>query len=175
MNDKTATTHAGPLGSTIHVLRADADTVAALAAIERFRDGYTFGRSTLPPHRDDDRRTPPVAGCNPVSRRGSPPLPQPSIDRGRTSRCGTPIDDGTQGTDDRIRTADVDHGNVQAADRAFARLLLLRDRGYGSSVGGFGNDPGALNPLPAQFLAPRIEQDEASEVNLTYFFSVIPL
>ena len=29
-----ATTHEGPLGSTIHVLRADADTVAALAAVD---------------------------------------------------------------------------------------------------------------------------------------------
>jgi len=29
-----ATTHVGPLGSTIHLLRADADTVAALAAID---------------------------------------------------------------------------------------------------------------------------------------------
>ena len=39
MND-TATVHTGPLGSTIHVLRADADTVAELAAIDwnrRFR------------------------------------------------------------------------------------------------------------------------------------------
>ena len=31
---KPATTYEGPLGSTIHVLRADADTVAALAAID---------------------------------------------------------------------------------------------------------------------------------------------
>ena len=30
----SATTHVGPLGSTIHVLRADADTVAELAAID---------------------------------------------------------------------------------------------------------------------------------------------
>ena len=39
MND-SATMHTGPLGSTIHVLRADADTVAELAAIDwnrRFR------------------------------------------------------------------------------------------------------------------------------------------
>ena len=33
MND-AATMHTGPLGSTIHVLRADADTVAALAAVD---------------------------------------------------------------------------------------------------------------------------------------------
>ena len=35
-----ATTHTGPLGSTIHILRADAGTVAELAAIDwnrRFR------------------------------------------------------------------------------------------------------------------------------------------
>ena len=32
--DDAATTHTGPLGSTIHVLRADADTVAALAAVD---------------------------------------------------------------------------------------------------------------------------------------------
>ena len=40
MNDVATTMHTGPLGSTIHVLRADADTVAALAAIDwnrRFR------------------------------------------------------------------------------------------------------------------------------------------
>ena len=30
----TATTHTGPLGSTVHVLRADADTIAELAAID---------------------------------------------------------------------------------------------------------------------------------------------
>ena len=39
MND-TATVHTGPLGSTIHVLRADAGTIAELAAIDwnrRFR------------------------------------------------------------------------------------------------------------------------------------------
>ena len=29
-----ATTHVGPLGSTIHVLRADAGTIAELAAID---------------------------------------------------------------------------------------------------------------------------------------------
>ena len=33
MND-AATMHTGPLGSTIHVLRADADTVAALAVVD---------------------------------------------------------------------------------------------------------------------------------------------
>ena len=33
MND-AATMHTGPLGSTIHVLRADAETVAALAAVD---------------------------------------------------------------------------------------------------------------------------------------------
>ena len=33
MNDPT-TTHIGPLGSTVHVLRADADTIAELAAID---------------------------------------------------------------------------------------------------------------------------------------------
>ena len=33
MND-AATTHTGPLGSTLHVLRADAETVAALAAVD---------------------------------------------------------------------------------------------------------------------------------------------
>ena len=31
---ETATTHTGPLGSTVHVLRADADTIAELAAID---------------------------------------------------------------------------------------------------------------------------------------------
>ena len=38
MNDPVAmqgaTMHTGPLGSTIHVIRADADTVAELAAID---------------------------------------------------------------------------------------------------------------------------------------------
>ena len=34
MNDPAATMHVGPLGSTIHVLRADAETVAALAAVD---------------------------------------------------------------------------------------------------------------------------------------------
>ena len=29
-----ATMHTGPLGSTIHVLRADAETIAALAAVD---------------------------------------------------------------------------------------------------------------------------------------------
>ena len=35
--NESATTHTGPLGSTLHVLRADADTVAALAAVEWHR------------------------------------------------------------------------------------------------------------------------------------------
>ena len=34
MNDPAATMHVGPLGSTIHVLRADSETVAALAAVD---------------------------------------------------------------------------------------------------------------------------------------------
>ena len=34
MNDPAATRHVGPLGSTIHVLRADSETVAALAAVD---------------------------------------------------------------------------------------------------------------------------------------------
>lgn len=47
--DLSATMHTGPLGSAIHVLRADAGTVAELAAIDwnrRFRqvvDGVRFG------------------------------------------------------------------------------------------------------------------------------------
>ena len=52
MNDPAAapasTMHVGPLGSTIHVLRADADTVAALAAIDWSRH---FGRVWLDPVR----------------------------------------------------------------------------------------------------------------------------
>ncbi len=42
------TTHTGPLGSTIHVLRADADTVAALAAVDWSRH---FRRVCLDPVR----------------------------------------------------------------------------------------------------------------------------
>ena len=48
MNDPAATMHVGPLGSTIHVLRADADTVAALAAIDWNRH---FHRVRLDPVR----------------------------------------------------------------------------------------------------------------------------
>ena len=44
----TATTHTGPLGSTVHVLRADADTIAELAAIDWNRH---FGRVCLDPVR----------------------------------------------------------------------------------------------------------------------------
>ena len=47
MND-SATMHAGPLGSTIHVLRADPETVAALAAIDWSRH---FRRVCLDPVR----------------------------------------------------------------------------------------------------------------------------
>ena len=47
MND-TATTYTGPLGSTIHVLRADADTIAELAAIDWSR---CFRRVCLDPVR----------------------------------------------------------------------------------------------------------------------------
>ena len=43
-----ATTHTGPLGSTIHVLRADADTIAELAAIDWSRH---FRRVCLDPVR----------------------------------------------------------------------------------------------------------------------------
>ena len=32
--DKFATMHTGPLGSTLHVLRADPETIAALAAVD---------------------------------------------------------------------------------------------------------------------------------------------
>ena len=45
---EAATTHTGPLGSTIHVLRADADTVVALAAIDWSRH---FRRVCLDPVR----------------------------------------------------------------------------------------------------------------------------
>jgi len=41
-----ATMHTGPLGSTIHVLRADADTIAALAAVDWSRH---FRRVRLDP------------------------------------------------------------------------------------------------------------------------------
>ena len=47
MNDP-ATTHVGPLGSTIHVLRADAGTIAALAAVDWNRH---FRRVCLDPVR----------------------------------------------------------------------------------------------------------------------------
>ena len=45
---ETATTHTGPLGSTVHVLRADADTIAELAAIDWSRH---FRRVCLDPVR----------------------------------------------------------------------------------------------------------------------------
>ena len=45
---ETATTHTGPLGSTVHVLHADADTIAALAAIDWSR---YFRRVCLDPVR----------------------------------------------------------------------------------------------------------------------------
>ena len=45
---ETTTTHTGPLGSTIHVLRADADTIAELAAIDWSRH---FRRVCLDPVR----------------------------------------------------------------------------------------------------------------------------
>ena len=48
MND-AATTYIGPLGSTVHVLRADADTIAALAAIDWNR---YFRRVCLDPVRE---------------------------------------------------------------------------------------------------------------------------
>ena len=47
MND-SATMHTGPLGSTIHVLRADAATIAELAAIDWSR---CFRRVCLDPVR----------------------------------------------------------------------------------------------------------------------------
>ena len=47
MNDRT-TMHIGPLGSTVHVLRADADTVTALAAVDWSRH---FRRVCLDPVR----------------------------------------------------------------------------------------------------------------------------
>jgi len=46
--DETATTYTGPLGSTIHILRADADTIAELAAIDWSRH---FRRVCLDPVR----------------------------------------------------------------------------------------------------------------------------
>ena len=46
--NKPATMHTGPLGSTIHVLRADAGTVAELAAVDWNR---SFGRVCLDPVR----------------------------------------------------------------------------------------------------------------------------
>ena len=48
MNKPDATMHIGPLGSTIHVLRADADTIAELAAIDWNRH---FRRVCLDPVR----------------------------------------------------------------------------------------------------------------------------
>ena len=40
-----ATTYIGPLGSTIHVLRADADTIAEFAAIDCYFRGSASIRS----------------------------------------------------------------------------------------------------------------------------------
>ena len=48
MKGPAVTMHTGPLGSTIHVLRADADTIAALAAVDWSRH---FGRVCLDPVR----------------------------------------------------------------------------------------------------------------------------
>ena len=48
MNDPSVTMHTGPLGSTIHVLRADAGTIAELAAVDWNRH---FGRVCLDPVR----------------------------------------------------------------------------------------------------------------------------
>ena len=45
---ETTTTHTGPLGSTVHVLRADADTIAELAAVDWSRH---FRRVCLDPVR----------------------------------------------------------------------------------------------------------------------------
>ena len=45
---ETTTTYTGPLGSTVHVLRADADTIAELAAIDWSRH---FSRVCLDPVR----------------------------------------------------------------------------------------------------------------------------
>ena len=46
--NETVTTHVGPLGSTVHILRADADTIAELAAIDWSRH---FRRVCLDPVR----------------------------------------------------------------------------------------------------------------------------
>ena len=46
--NEAATTHTGPLGSTVHVLRADADTIAALAPLDWSR---CFRRVCLDPVR----------------------------------------------------------------------------------------------------------------------------
>ena len=48
MRDPATTMHAGPLGSTLHVLRADAETVAALATVDWNR---CFRRVCLDPVR----------------------------------------------------------------------------------------------------------------------------
>ena len=48
MNEPAVTMHTGPLGSTIHVLRADAGTIAALAGVDWSRH---FGRVCLDPVR----------------------------------------------------------------------------------------------------------------------------
>ena len=48
MHDTPTTAHAGPLGSAVHVLRADAETVAALAAVDWSRH---FRRVRLDPVR----------------------------------------------------------------------------------------------------------------------------
>ena len=47
--NETSTTHTGPLGSTVHILRADADTIAVLAAIDWSRH---FRRVCLDPVRE---------------------------------------------------------------------------------------------------------------------------
>ena len=48
MNERPTTMHTGPLGSTIHVLRADSETVASLAAVDWSRH---FSRVCLDPVR----------------------------------------------------------------------------------------------------------------------------
>ena len=58
MNDPAAnpadTMHVGPLGSTIHVLRADADTVAELAAVDWCRHLAAAGPAALTHSRASD-------------------------------------------------------------------------------------------------------------------------
>ena len=146
---ETATTHTGPLGSTVHVLRADADTIAELAAIDWSRH---FRRVCLDPVRE-------------VIVLMSPSYPHEDLAQilgDIVDAAGSLIDGVTKGLrSTRLRRPDEPPGTGMEPDCAF--YVGDRARGYFAALGEGDEVEAAFVERTAPDLVVEVEITSADE------------